>query len=392
MRVLHVYKTYFPDSYGGLEQTINQICLASNKYGVDNSIFTLSPKPYSIAKRPEANVHRYQLTVDIASCGFSLKGFYGFRKCSKSADVIHYHFPWPFADMLHLIHNSAKPSVVTYHSDIVRQKNLFRLYRPLMDHLFSSVHEIIATSQNYCETSDVLSRYREKVSVIPIGIDKASYPPASQECLNKWKSRVGENFFLFVGVLRYYKALHVLLDAIKGAKHRTVIAGSGPVEADLKRQASDLGLRNVDFLGFIGEEDKIALLTLCRAVVSSANQRTEAFGISLLEGAMFGKPMISSEIGTGTSFINIDNKTGFVVPSDDPLALRCAMDKLHNNDVIASEMSKAAHDRYLLHFTGEKMGKSYVEIYNKLLNRKENFAITPNVRHEPWKVRSNESK
>lgn len=378
MRVLHVYKTYFPDSYGGLEQTINQICLASKKHGVDNRIFTLSSKPVPrTIKRPEAEVHRFPLSIDIASCGFSLKGFYGFRKYSQWADVIHYHFPWPFADMLHLMRNTDSPSVVTYHSDIVRQKRLFWLYRPVMDRLFSSVQEIIATSQNYFETSDVLLRYREKVSVIPIGIDKASYPTASRECLDKWRNRIGENFFLFVGVLRYYKALHVLLDAVKGARHRTVIAGSGPSEADLKTQANDLGLRNVDFLGFIGEEDKVALLTLCRAVVFPSNQRTEAFGISLLEGAMFGKPMISSEIGTGTSFINIDKKTGFVVPPNDPLALRRAMDELYSSDEIVVEMRAAAYERYLSHFTGDKMGKSYVELYRRLSQQKSGLAVTP---------------
>ena len=278
--------------------------------------------------------------------------------------------------MLHLIHSSDRPSVVTYHSDIIKQKRLFWLYRPLMNRLFSNVQEIIATSQNYFETSDVLSQYREKVSVIPIGIDRASYPSVSQERLNKWRSRVGENFFLFVGVLRYYKALHVLIDAIRGAEHRTVIAGSGPVEASLKKKAADLGLRNIDFVGFIEEEDKVALLTLCRAVVFSSNQRTEAFGISLLEGAMFGKPMISSEIGTGTSFINVDKKTGFVVPPNDPLALRAAMDELHNNEKIVVEMREAAYERYLSHFTGDKMGKSYVELYRRLSHKKSGITVT----------------
>lgn len=376
MRVLHVYKTYFPDSYGGLEQTINQICLASSKHGIENRVFTLSSEPApSTIKRPEAEIHRFPLSVDIASCGFSLKGLYGFKKYSRWADVIHYHFPWPFADILHLMHNVDRPSVVTYHSDIVRQKHLFWLYRPLMDRWFSRVQQIIATSQNYLETSDILLRYREKVSVIPIGIEKSSYPSVSPETLEKWRSHLGENFFLFVGVLRYYKALHVLLEAIQGAGYRTVIAGSGPAETGLKKQTRNLGLRNVDFLGFIEEEDKVALLTLCRAIVFPSNQRAEAFGISLLEGAMFGKPMISSEIGTGTSFINVDGKTGFVIPPDDPLALRRAMDELHDNEQMAAKMSEAARDRYLSHFTGDKMGKDYVRLYRKLAQQEVNLAV-----------------
>lgn len=92
---------------------------------------------------------------------------------------------------------------------------------------------------------------------------------------------------------------------------------------------------------------------------------------------MFGKPMISSEIGTGTSFINIDKKTGFVVPPNDPLALRRAMDELYSSDEIVVEMRAAAYERYLSHFTGDKMGKSYVELYRRLSQQKSGLAVTP---------------
>ncbi len=115
------------------------------------------------------------------------------------------------------------------------------------------------------------------------------------------RERAGEKFFLFVGNLRYYKGLHVLLDALEGTPFRAVLSGPAH-EQELRRQAARLNLTQVDFVGPVGDEDKVALLTLCRALTFPSHLRSEAFGISLLEGAMFGKPMISTEIGTGTSY------------------------------------------------------------------------------------------
>lgn len=100
------------------------------------------------------------------------------------------------------------------------------------------------------------------------------------------------------------------LDAVQGTDYPVVIVGSGPVEAELKAHASRLGLRIVHFLGALPDEDKVALLRLCYAVVFPSHLRSEAFGISLLEGAMYGKPLISSEISTGTSYINVSEVFG----------------------------------------------------------------------------------
>lgn len=110
----------------------------------------------------------------------------------------------------------------------------------------------------------------------------------------------------------------MLLDALPGTDFRVVIIGSGPVERELRAQAERLKLTNVDFVGPVGDDDKIALLTLCHALTFPSHLRSEAFGISLLEAAMFGKPMISTEIGTGTSYVNVDGETGLVVPASDP--------------------------------------------------------------------------
>jgi glycosyltransferase involved in cell wall biosynthesis len=371
MRVLHFYKTSFPDTMGGVEQVIYQIAAGAARLGVRSEVLSLtSSADAGVLEIDGFIAHRVRRDVEIASTAFSFAAIKKFSQLAEKADVIHYHFPWPFMDLVHFLTRPRKPTLVTYHSDIVRQKALLRLYRPLKRRFLASVDRIVATSPNYLASSDVLSKFADKVDVIPIGLDKASYPLPQADRLQYWRSRLGERFFLFVGVIRYYKGLHILLEATQGANFPIAIVGAGPIEAELKAQAERLGLRNVFFLGFLADEDKVALLSLCYCLVFPSHMRSEAFGVSLLEGAMFGKPMISSEIGTGTTFINIADETGLVVPPSDPLALRQAMQYLWDNPECAKEMGCRAEARYWKHFTANQMANDYVDLYNDLLSKK----------------------
>ncbi len=366
MRVLHFYKTYKPDSMGGVEELIGQICSGAAKRGVTSEVLTVS-KDTSTVDFGDHLHHRAKLDVEIASSAFSLAAFRRFRDLAEQADLIHYHFPWPFADVVHFASRVRKPSIVTYHSDIVRQKVLLQFYKPLRDRFLASVDKIVATSPNYLATSEVLQRYRGKVEVIPIGLDEASYAAPTAERLRYWHERAGPKFFLFVGNLRYYKGLHILLDALPGTDFRVVIVGSGPVERELRAQAERLKLDNVDFVGPVGDDDKIALLTLCHALTFPSHLRSEAFGISLLEAAMFGKAMISTEIGTGTSYLNVDGETGLVVRASDPGALRQAMGKLWEGESLTARFGVNARARFKAIFTADKMADAYVTLYQRLV-------------------------
>jgi len=370
VKVLHFYKTSKPDSIGGVEQLIDQIASGTAKLGIDTEVLSLTKERN--AKVLEMNgycVHRSHLDFKVASTYFSMSVFSRFSELAKKADIIHYHFPWPFMDLVHFITHVKKPTIVTYHSDIIRQKKLLKLYKPLKNQFLSSVDHIVATSQNYLDTSHVLKKFSEKVSIIPIGLDKKSYAIPTLERLDYWKDRFSGRFFLFVGVLRYYKGLHILVEASQGTDYPIVIVGAGPVEVELKAKVAQLGLHNIHFLGFLSDEDKVALLTLCFGVVFPSHMRSEAFGISLLEGAMFGKPMISSEIGTGTSFINIADVTGLVIPPSDPIALRQAMRFLWDHPDKAAEMGSKAEARYWRHFTAVDMVSAYAKIYYDLAQK-----------------------
>ncbi len=368
-RVLHVTKTYYPDSFGGVEQVIRQLSTATNQMGIENRVFTLSRKAVEMPEVHDGATHitRVPVHLDIASTPMSYSALSRFRHAVSQADVLHYHYPWPFGDLLHLMGGTSRPAVLTYHSDVVRQRLLMPVYQPLLRRFFGELSAIVPTSPNYLQSSELLQDYRDKTEVIPIGLDERSYPVAEPDRLAYWRQQAGQDFFLFVGMLRYYKGLHILLDACAGSNSKVIIVGAGPVENDLKQQAAQLGLKNVLFLGAVSDEDKVALLKLCRAVVFPSHLRSEAFGVTLLEGAMYAKPLISSEIGTGSSYVNIDGVTGLVVPPNDPPALREAMRRFDTDKALAERMGRQARARFEELFTARQMGQSYAALYRRVL-------------------------
>lgn len=364
MRVLHVFKTYHPDTFGGVERTIHTIAKGCLTHGIQSNVLSLSRDPEVNTVEFDGHMaYKAKLDLEFASTGFSREAFSKFRDLSAKADVVHYHFPWPFMDLLHLTQPPGKPTIVTYHSDIVKQRLLLQLYKPLMHRFLSSVTRIVATSPNYLESSEVLQRYRDKTEVIPIGLDEADYPRAPQELKDRWTARFPKPFFLFVGVLRYYKGLHTLIEAAKGVDADILIAGEGPMEGELKVQAASAGLTNVHFLGPVSDLDKAALLELCAAFVFPSHLRSEAYGLSLVEAAMFGKPMISCEIGTGTSFINKHGETGFVVPPEDAAALGGAMCDIANMPTLVPSFGSQARLRYRAFMPAKLMINKYARVY-----------------------------
>ena len=369
MKILHVYKTYYPHSLGGIEQMIYQLCEGLPKYGIDCEVLTLSKNKSYSAKINNHTVNYAKLNFEYASTGMSISAIYIFYKLARKFDIIHYHFPWPFADIMHFSKFIKKPTILTYHSDIVKQKHLLKLYTPLMHIFLKNVDKIVCTSPNYLASSEILQQYKNKTQIIPIGIPKLDIDLDSPENFSKvnyWQNILKKPFFLFVGVLRYYKGLHFLIEAVQNAPYYVVIAGSGPLEQELKNKVYELKLENIIFVGEVSDQDKNILFKLSYAFVFPSHIRTEAFGISLLEAAMHGKSMISCEIGAGMSFINKNNKTGYVIAPQNSEALRKAMDNLYNNPAINLEFAHNAKLRFEELFTADKMCLEYSKIYKSI--------------------------
>lgn len=324
-------------------------------------------QPY-VKMHDTLEVYYYPKTFECASSPFSFALWKAFPEHAQWADIIHYHFPWPMADLLHWGHHVKKPSVITYHSDIVRQKYWRYLYQPLMKSFLKKMKRIIATSYKYIETSSVLQPFKEKTSAIPIGLDAKHYHIDSLKQAS-WREKLPADFLLFVGVLRYYKGLEYLLEALKDINIpiTLVIAGDGPLMKALQIQAKSLPQSiQIIFTGFVEDADLCALYSLATALIIPASHRSEAYCIALVEGLLFGLPLISTELGTGTSFVNQHEETGLVVPACDPSALREAILTLLKNKPCQQRMRIASRQRFEAHFTAKVMAKAYVYEYNRI--------------------------
>ena len=369
--VLHVYRTYFPDPPGGLQEAIRQIALSTGAQGVANTIFTLSPQLQpGILLRPEARIVRSRSWAAPASCDLGgPAAFATFSRLAQESDVLHYLFPWPFVDVLHAIARPERPAILTYISDVVRQRWLGAAYAPLMWRTLRQMRVIVANSPAYARTSPVLSHpdIRDKVRVIPLGIEESSYPKDGDDAVfTRLGMYADEPFFLFIGVLRYYKGAHYLIQAAKAVGAKVVIAGSGPEGVRLQALAAETGADNVVFAGQVSDAEKVALLKHCRALVLPSHLRSEAYGMVLVEAAMFGRPLISCEIGTGTSYVNAHEETGFVVAPESPAELTRAMNTLLTDDRVTATLGRAARARYEQLFSGLALGQAYAALFREI--------------------------
>lgn len=363
MKALHVYATYHPDRTSGVAECIRQLASGLQGSRAENRIFVLSPRPEARSvKRAEGEIYRSKAFAMFASCDIGgLSSFHAYRRLCSWADVVHHHVPWPFGDLLHFFAGGTKPLVVTWHSDIVRQKFLAMACAPLRDALLRRASAVVATSPAYAETSPILSRpdVAPKVRIIPPGI-------ADRVGVSANYKEETEPFLLFLGALRYYKGLPFLIEAVQISGVKVVIAGEGDAR-ELRRMAG--GNANIAFMGRVGEDEKLRLLHSCRALVLPSHLRSEAYGMVLVEAAMCGKPMITCEIGTGTSFINVHGQTGLVVEPASPEALAAAMRKLLDDSGLRSVAGRNARARYEKLFDGRWTTESHLQLYREILIR-----------------------
>ena len=368
MRVLHVLKTFFPDTYGGIEQVVHTLASHTQPLGVENRVLVLTPgEPRRGIEPAGYEVIRYKRDLYVASTGFSISLLANFKKEAEWADVMHMHFPWPYADLCYLLRGINKPSLISYHSDVVNQVQLNKLYAPLRDRYLAKMSRIYAASPGIMQSSPVLQKFKDKTRLITYGIEHFAQIPAEDAAVKAWQAKFGPRFFLFLGALRYYKGLHVLIDALKGRDYPTVIVGRGDQEHALKQQAKELGLTNLYFVPEVNNEEKRTLMRAAYGFVFPSHMPSEAFGIVLAEAAQQGLPMISCEIGTGTSYVNLADETGLVVPPSDSVAFGKALDTFWNQPEQVETWGRAALQRYDENFKAETMARRYMGAYGEVL-------------------------
>jgi rhamnosyl/mannosyltransferase len=352
MKIVHLYKDYDP-VVGGIENHIKLLAEAQVRRGHDVTVLVTSQgrrterytqKGVRIIKAARlAHVASTPLSLPLVSL-----------LAQQYPDVLHLQFPYPMGEVATLLRGRGGALVVSYQSDVVRQAGLLRLYRPLMLRLLARADRLIASSPPYVESSAVLRQFRDKVSVVPLGTEISARQTAPQAQIAALRGRHAPNdepLILFVGRFRYYKGVDVLLRAVPHlARGRVLLVGDGPERSVLERLHAELGLgERVRFLGTRPDEELRALRHAVREsgglLVLPATRRSEAFGMVLIEGLAAGLPLVSTELGTGTSWVNQHDVTGLVVPPADPLALAAAIDRLLSDRETWQRFSENARQR-----------------------------------------------
>ncbi len=366
MQVTHIFKTYFPDTHGGMEEAIRQISKAT----VEKKITTLV---VSLSKEPKESVQDGVITksfyndFEFFSNPFSWALVKNFRKIIKRSDIIHLHFPWPTVELLVLLFNVKKPIVLTFQCDIHNNRFLRKIISPFIHAILQKSNVIIPSTDNLLKSTPILKGYKEKCCVISMWLDEDRFKdlPLPSSVIKRKIEQLGD-YALFIGVLRWYKGLDVLIDAANEISGNIVIVGKGPLLDALKNRIEKEKITNVFIIGFQNDGDLKYLLKKCKFTILPSTSPAEAFGQVLLESCYFKKPMVTTELGTGTSFINLNNKTGYVVPPNHATLLAEAMNKLFTSTSICSRFGQNAYTRLQENFTYEKQAGKYIKIYKNL--------------------------
>ena len=368
MKVVHVFKDFYPPTTGGIEQHMQVLCAGLARYA-DVTVLVPSRSRRRIEERLDGvrvirvpELGRYFSAPLCPTMPAELRRL--------APDLVHLHFPNPTGDLAYLLSDSRARVVMTYHADVIRRSRLLRLYRPVFRLLAPHVRRTIVTSNQYLDSSAFLASQRDGCTVIPFGIDLDAFTPRIGEVdqVQALRRRQGARIVLSLGVLRYYKGLEVLIRAMAHVTGRLLIAGRGPQRAGLEALTRDLGLADrIMYLGEVSESQRRCLLHACDVFVLPSIDRSEAFGIAQLEAMACGKPVVSSDLPTGIRLVNQHAVTGLLVPPADPDALAEALNTLLEDDVLRAGLGKAARLRVEQEFTAERMIARTLALYEDVL-------------------------
>jgi len=379
LNILHIYKDYYP-VLGGIENHLRQLAEAQVAQGHNVTVLVTNTTSKTIVDSLNGvRIIRTGRQVNVQSVPLSAALLPMLRRESAKAEIAHLHSPYPPGEAINLWFGRAKKTVITWHSDIVRQKALLRFYTPTLRKVIRRADCILPTSNTYARSSPWLQGHLDKCVVVPLGVDTSRFQPTG--LLNPQAALVRERILdiahrgaattilLTVGRLRYYKGLDDLIRAMPHLPDAiAVVAGSGPMEAAWKSLALELGVADrVLFVGDVSDAELPAYYEATDIYVLPANVRAEAFGIAIIKAMACGLPIICTDVGTGTSWINQHNTTGLVTPPRNPVALAASIRQLQGAPILRRQMGMAGRQRVLDEFTINKMIQRVNHVYRQVL-------------------------
>ena len=381
IKVLQVNKLYSPH-IGGVETIVQDIAEGLNDR-VDMKVLVCQIKgKASVENMNGVALYRAGSLGILFSMPLSFSFFSKLRKLSQDRDIIHFHMPFPLGDAAYFLSGFKGKIIVWWHSDIIRQKSLMRVYKPLMDKFLKRADCIIVATEGHINGSKYLAPYRSKCVIIPFGIDIRAITTVPRQISKQIPELVpGQNSsqitsgvnkvkkVLFIGRLIYYKGVDILLNAFSSVHGAQLyLAGDGPLRAQLEKQAKDLGIaKDVIFTGHVDNEQLKVLLNECDMLVLPSVANSEAFGLVQLEAMACSKPVINTSLPTGVPYVSIHEKTGLTVPPGDAVELGKAMQRLIDHDKERVQMGIHAKARVMECFSLEKMLDSLFDLYQNIV-------------------------
>ena len=385
-KILHIGK-FFPPFYGGMETFLADLIseqatqgedvraiVHNHEFGSKNKFeWEKFPDGYQILRVP---CHGLVLYSPISP----LFPFWLNRAIKEfKPDILHIHMPNTSAFWLLILLKSLKISwVIHWHSDVVLSKFDLRLalayilYYPVEQLMLAKTSAIIPTSPPYAATSIALKFWNNKITVIPLGIKESRLPTATKKSLDLVNSMWGNNTFkvLTIGRLTYYKGHNILLEALQNIDNvKLILVGKGELKSKLIDLIIKLKLSDkVQILdGSLSYESISALLTTCDCFCLPSIERTEAFGVVLLEASYHAKPIISCNIeGSGVTWVIQDGNTGILVPPNNVDSLTTALNNLNKNPVAATNLGIQAKNRFNEIFNISKITKIISALYDSI--------------------------
>jgi len=344
-RILQVNKLYYP-WIGGVETIVQQIA-EGLKDGARMEVLVCQPKGRGrVEEINGVKIHKAASFGMMLGMPLSLGFFRIFRKLIQENDLIFLHHPYPLGFLAYYLFGHSRKMVVWYHSDIVRQKFFGFLFSPILKAVLKRSRKIFVSNPNLIVNSKILKKFPEKCVVIPFGV-KPEFFQASDEVLRRAqeiKKEFGEPLILAIGRLTNYKGFAYLIEASRNVEAKFLLIGDGVLKNEIACLIRRFRLKNKFFV-IPPVSDLLPYYQACDIFVLPSIKKSEAFGIVLLEAMACAKPVISTELGTGTSFINEDKKTGLVVEPKNVLFLAKALNNLLVDNALRAVLGKAARQR-----------------------------------------------
>lgn len=371
MKVLQVGKFY--PVRGGVEKVMYDLMTGLSEAGIDCDMLCagLEGDNREVALNAQARLLICKSWFKLAATMISPAMIGRLRNICGQYDIIHVHHPDPMACLALFCSGYKGKVVLHWHSDILKQKFLLKLYRPLQNWLIRRADLIVGTTPVYLEESPFLMNVQQKTACVPIGIDAIQPDLAAIEAIRN--QYPGKKIIFSLGRLIGYKGYTYLVDAARFLDDRylILIGGTGPLQETLQRQIESSGLtEKVKMLGYISDKDLPAYYGACDLFCLSSIQKTEAFGIVQIEAMSCGKPVVATRIPhSGVAWVNAEQESGINVPPENAKELAEAIHSILKDEKVYAGFSYRAKIRYESWFTHEKMIQKCLDLYQELMHK-----------------------